>query len=88
MDRGEILFAQNWVEDWKRNVRERGLLYIRSTNEPSLEYARVFGVDLFSWQNSSDMWSFRMECLNPRWITSDVDELRRTAYDSVPQMIR
>ena len=88
MDRGEILFAQNWVEQWKRNVRERGLHYRWDTDVPSLLNARIYGVDLFSWSENYTTWARRMNCLNPRWAVSSVEMLWRSAGTSVPQMIR
>lgn len=88
MDRGENLFAQNWVEQWKRNVRENGTLYRWGRNEPSLENARIFGVDLWSWRRNFPTWDYRMRRLNPRWMYSSEETLRRTAGESVPQMIR
>lgn len=88
MDRGENLFAQNWVEQWKRNVRENGPRYWYSVNEPSLENARIYGVDLWSWQTNCCVWLSRMNCLNPSWGDSSEETLRRTAGESVPQMIR
>ena len=88
MDRGENLFAQNWVEQWKRNVRERGARYRWWRNEPSLENARVYGVDLWSWYGEDRIWYRRMNCLNPSWSGASEEELRRTAGESVPQMIR
>jgi hypothetical protein len=90
MDRGENLFAQNWVEQWKRNVRERGVYYRWGRNEPSLENARIFGVDLWSWFSNDSMWRRRMDRLNPGWAycLGAEEELLRTAGDSVPQMLR
>lgn len=89
MDRGENLFAQNWVEQWKRNVRERGMYYRWGRNEPSLENARIFGVDLWSWFSNDGVWRRRMDRLNPSWAHyQDEVRLRRTAGDSVPQMLR
>lgn len=88
MDRGEILFAQNWVEQWKRNVRERGRTYIYGADEPSLENARIHGVDLWSWVSGNDMWLSRMNCLAPGWMHFSEEDLLRTAGESVPQMIR
>lgn len=88
MDRGENLFAQNWVEQWKQNVRESGPSYLHGTGEPSLENARIHGVDLWSWIHDDSMWRRRMRCLNPSWIYCNEEQLRRTAGESVPQMIR
>lgn len=88
MDRGENIFAQNWVEQWKRNVRECGGRYCRGISEPSLENARIYGVDLFSWRENYYSWCRRMDRLNPRWRGATEESLRRTAGDSAPQMIR
>lgn len=88
MDRGENLFAQNWVEQWKRNVREHGRMYMYGVDEPSLENARIYGVNIWGWVSNNELWNYRMNCLNPSWADSDEEELRRTAGESVPQMIR
>ena len=89
MDRGENLFDQNWVEKWKRRVRENCLSYRFRTNEPSLENARIYGVYLFGWRaDDVDIWGRRMDLLNPLWAEQSIEELRSTAGDSVPRMIR
>lgn len=73
MDRGENLFAQNWVEQWKRNVRECGNTYYRVISEPTLDVARNFYCDVFSWGSSGvrepySVWEERMFDGYPNWI--------------------
>lgn len=73
MDRGENLFAQNWVEQWKRNVRECGITYHRGISEPTLDVARNFYCDVFYWGSSGvrepcSVWEEHMYEVYPNWL--------------------
>ena len=68
MDRGENLFAQNWVEQWKNNVVREGSSYHWGVDSPTLDAAAHYGCDIWSWSLSTDgMWRARQDRLFPHW---------------------
>lgn len=68
MDRGENLFAQNWVEQWKDNVERAGSLYHWGVGSPTLDAAAHYGCDIWSWDWGVDArWRIRQDRLFPHW---------------------
>lgn len=73
MDRGEKLYAQNWVEQWKTNVRELGGAFQGGRDEPTVNRARHFWCQMFTWASTMqghDVWRDRMYGEWPSWASS------------------